>query len=450
MPALSETLQEALISAYQNHPRLQAGRAQLRELDENYVQARAQGGLTSSLNGTVSVDAARTPSLMIPVAGFDDFITSGTTLSAPLGLQLQAIQPIYQGGRVSALKTQAKAGIMAAREGLRSTETDLFVEVANAYVEVLRGEETARIRRNNVQVLMRQKEAADSRFELGAGTRTDVALAEARLAGAKIGLAQADSTLQVARANFRQATGHMPENLQPIPRFALPATESEAVEIARNNNPGLLASSYNEAAGDAAIKAAKAARKPTVSLTGNLGARRGQAGFPERAESASIGAQVSIPLTTGGMNRSRVRAAENARTRLMFETRDAKRRIESAIMQSWAGLKASETAFTNSHVQVRAAELALEGVELEREVGTRNALDVLNAEQELLEAKLGVINSRSEVEKAGYRLLALMGGFDALSLNLPTQYFDAEKNFNDVTDDGVIGLVEEIIPDKWR
>ncbi len=443
-------MQEALISAYQNHPRLQAERARLRELDETYVQARAQGGLTSSINGTATVDVARTPSLSIPIAGFDDFITSGTTASSPIGLQLQAIQPIYQGGRISAMKSQARSGIMAAREILRSSETDLFVEVANAYVEVLKSEETSRIRRNNVQVLMRQKDAADSRFELGAGTRTDVALAEARLAGAKTGLAQADSALQVARANYRQATGHMPESLQtPLP-FVLPVSESEAKEIARNNNPKLLASQYNEAAGDAAIKAAKAVRKPTVSLTGSLGARRGQAGFPERAESASIGAQVSIPLTSGGLNRSRVRAAENARTRLMLETRDAERQIESALMQSWAGLSAAKAALANSEVQVQAAELALEGVELEREVGTRNALDVLNAEQELLDAKLAVINSETEVQKAGFRLLALMGGFDALSLSLSTEYYDPEKNLREFADDGIIGIVEDIIPEKWR
>lgn len=450
MGAQAESLQEALISAYQNHPRLQAARAQLRELDENYVLARAQGSLKSSLSGNAAISVNRTPSLTIPIEGFDSFVTSGTSWSTPTAAQLQFIQPIYQGGRVSALKSQARSGILAAREGLRSTETELFVDAANAYVDVIRDEEAARIRRLNVQVLMRQKEAADSRFELGAGTRTDVALAESRLAGAKIGLAQADSVLQISRAKFREATGHLPENLEPLPRFSMPGTEIESVSLARDNNPALLAARYNEEAGDAAIKAAKSAGKPVVSLTGNLGGTALQGSFPQTAQSASIGAQVTIPLITGGVNRSGIRSAENARTRLMLEARDAERRIDGLIMQAWARKTAAEKMLRASQVQISASEIALEGVQLEREVGTRNALDVLNAEQELLEAKLRVINSRSDVEKANYGILALTGGFDAVSLNLATIYYDPEDNFQDVTSDGIIDVIEDIIPAKWR
>ncbi len=452
LPAQSsgETLEEALISAYQNYPGLQAERARLRELDETYVQAGAQGRLTSDLSGTVSVDMSRTPSFSVPIPGFDDVITSGTTWSSPAALQLRFIQPIYQGGRVWAQKSQAMAGISAAREGLRANETDVFLKVANAYVDVLRDEEAARIRRKNVLVLMRQKEAADSRFEVGAGTRTDLAQADVRLAGAKVGLAQADAQLQISRAVYKQMTGHMPENLQPLPRFVLPESEAEAAQLAKNNNPGVLAARYQEDAGDAAISVAKSAKKPIVALTGNVGGVRGQAGFPERAESASIGAQITVPIFSGGMNASRLRTAENARTRLMFETRDRERQIEAAVMQAWAGLVAARAAMEAGQVEVSAAELALEGVELEREVGTRNALDVLNAEQELLEARLKVLNSRSEVEKAGYRILTLTGGFDAVSLSLATEYYDPDKNLQEIQDGGFPGFVDDVLPEEWR
>jgi len=297
---------------------------------------------------------------------------------------------------------------------------------------------------------MRQKEAADSRFEVGAGTRTDMAQAEARLAGAKVGLAQADAQLQVARASFKRLTGHMPESLRPLPNFVLPASESEAVELAHTNNPGILAAMHGETAGEARIKAAKSANKPTVALTGTFQAIRGQAGFPGRAETAIIGAQVTVPLTTGGLNRSRVREAENARTRLMFETRDTKMALEAAIMQAWAGLSAAREGLSASQVQVQAAELAFEGVQLEKEVGRRTALDVLNAEQEVLEARLTVINSRSEVAKAVYRILALTGGFDAASLSLPTDIYDPQENLDDVSDDDYLGVIEEILPESWR
>ncbi len=445
----AETLEEALISAYQSNPKLQAERARLREIDETYVQTRAQERLTANLSGNINLNATRTPSLSIPVPGFDSFITSGTDVSTPAGGQLQIIQPIYQGGRVRALKAQAKAGILASRERLRGIETDVFVNVANAYVDVLRDEEASRIRRANLRLLMRQKEAADSRFELGAGTRTDVAQAEARLAGAKVGLAQADAQLQISRANYRQWTGHIPANLQALPVFTLPTTEAEAASLARANNPQILASVFQQEAGDAAIDAAKAAKKPVISLNATAGGQRWNSGFPSSSEQATIGAQVTVPLTTGGLNRSKIRAAENARTRLMFETRDAERQMDASIMQSWAALQAAEEALSASRVQVSAAELALEGVELEREVGTRTALDVLNAEQEVLEARLGVINSRSEVAKAGYSLLALTGAFDALALSLPTDIYHPEQNFNDVTNDN-LGIVDNIFPEKWR
>ncbi len=446
----AETLEEALVSAYNYHPKLKAERARLRELDENYIQARSQGRLTSTLSGTASIDATRTPALDIPVPGFDNVIQSGTNFSTPIAAQVQFIQPIYQGGRVSALKSQAMASIYAAREGLRGQETQILLDAANAYIDVIRDEERARIRRKNLQVILRQKEAADTRFEVGAGTRTDMAQAEARLAGAKVGLAQADAQLQISRAKYKRYMGHMPESLQAVPRFALPATEQEAVSLAHNNNPLVLAAMHAEQAGEAGIKAAKSAYKPTVVLTGSLSAVRGQAGFPGRAESGMIGAQVSVPLTSGGMNKSRIRQAENAKTRLHFETRDAKMGLEASIMQAWAGLRAAREGLQASQVQVQAAEVAFEGVQLEKEVGRRTALDVLNAEQEVLNARLTVIDSRTEVERAIYQILALTGAFDAQSLSLPTQYYNPQDNLNDVSDDDYLGIVEEIIPESWR
>lgn len=448
--AQAETLEEALVSAYNHSPKLKAERARLKEIDESYIQARAQGKLTSSLSGTASINTSRTPGLDIPIPGFDNVINSGTTVSTPIAAQVQVIQPIYQGGRVAALKSQARASIEAAREGVRAQETQWLLDTAYTYVDVLRNEEQARIRRNNLQVLMRQKEAAESRFEVGAGTRTDMAQAEARMAGARVGLAQAEAQLQISRADYRRLTGHMPESLKPLPKFVLPDSEARAVELAHANNPGLMASIHNEAAGDARIKVAKSANKPTVALTGNLSAIREQAGFPDRAETAVIGAQVTVPLTTGGLNRSRVREAENARTRLMFETRDTKFQLNAAIMQAWAGLQAAREGLRASQVQVQAAELAFEGVQLEKDVGRRTALDVLNAEQEVLEARLSIINSRSEVEKAGFAILALTGGFDAVSLALPTEYYDPQDNLDAIIADDNFGVIDNILPEKWR
>lgn len=448
--AKAETLEEALIAAYNYHPLLKAERARIREIDEGYVQARAEGQLSANVSVTGNLDLTRTPGLNIPVPGFDDFVSSGATFSTPIDARLEVIQPIYQGGRVSALKSQAKSRIYAAREGLRSEETQVLIDVANTYVDVLRDEETARIRRKNLQVLMSQKDAADARFEVGAGTRTDMAQAEARSAGARVGLAQADAQLQSSRANYKRLTGHMPENLQPLPHFVLPASEAEAVELALANNPAIIAARHNGQALDARIKIVKGATRPTVALTGGLRAFRLQSGFPGSAESAVIGAQITMPLAPYGMFRSRIRQAEHEKTRLKFELRDTQIALETGIMQAWAGLEASREGLKASHIQVQAAELAFEGVQLEKDVGRRNALDVLNAEQEVLEARLSVINSRSELERAVYQLLALTGAFDAKSLSLPTTIYDPDDNFRDVSDDDYLGVIEKIIPKDWR
>ena len=188
----AETFQEALISAYQTNPSLKAERARVKEADENYIQARAQGRPTSSFTASAARQAIRAPNNIF-------FSETGSTVQRgnPRTTALQIIQPIYQGGRVSALKRQANSGILAARQTLRDAEQNLLVSTATAYVDVIRDEQAAKIRRNNVSVLARQEQAARDRFDVGEGTLTDIAQAQTRLAAANIGLAQADAQLEI-------------------------------------------------------------------------------------------------------------------------------------------------------------------------------------------------------------------------------------------------------------
>lgn len=442
-PANAGTLQEALISAYTSNPRLQAERARVREFDENYIQARAQGRLTSSVSGNTGYSAVRRPDT--------NFLGQPTGMnttvdSEPNSLQLQIIQPIYQGGRVRALKSQAKAGILAAREGLRNTEQNLLVSAATAYSDVKRDEQTAIIRRNNVRVLARQLQAATDRFEVGEGTRTDIAQAQTRLSAADIGLAQADAQLQISRAAFIRVVGYVPENLQPLPTFVLPDSLAQAQNIARENNPQLIAAFFNEQAAEAAIDVAKAASRPQFSLNGTTSRVRRQLSGLERAETASITAQVSIPIFSGGLNKSRVRAAQHARTRFMFETRDTERALDQAVAQIWAQLDAAQRSVVASKQQVEAAEFAFEGVVLEQQVGTRSTLDVLNAEQELLEARLSVINAEAGLEAAEFQLLATLGAFTVEALQLPIHQYDPTENFEAVKYTGLNKTIRTYVP----
>ncbi len=440
--AKAETLQEALISAYQTNPRLKAERARVKEADENYIQARAQGRLSSSLSGTVGAQAVRAPEQSIFGGGGGRSIDDGY----PRSTQLQIIQPIYQGGRVDALKRQANSGILAARQGLRNAEQNLLVSAATAYVDVIRDEETARIRRNNVSVLARQEQAARDRFDVGEGTLTDIAQSQSRLAAANIGLAQADAQLESSRAAYERSVGHPPVDLKPVPEFLLPPTVYEAQRIGISNNPQLLAIRFNREAALAGRDVAKAAGRPTFSLNGSLANQRAQINGIREADSASITAQLTIPLYAGGANKSRVRQAMSAYERLSYEELDIENAIKQTVTQIWAQLLAAKRSLMAAETQVRAAEVAFEGVTLEQQVGTRNTLDVLNAEQELLNAKLSVVNAERTVNATVYQLLSILGAFDADSIRLPVDLYDPQDHLDDIKNDGFSRAIDRYTP----
>ncbi len=423
-PAMAEDFQQALVSAYQNNPRLMAERARVREIDENYVQAQAAGRFT--INSNLQVGETRTEST-------PSFFGGGVFKSTPHSAQLSIVQPLYQGGRVKGLKAQAKAGILAARQGLRNAEQNLLLSAATAYLDVLRDEEAAKIRRNNVRVLTKQKQAAQDRFDVGEGTRTDIAQADTRLAASEIGLANADAGLAVSRAAYKRFVGHVPAELSKPPKYILPPTLPKAIDRGRANNPQLIAARYNENVAQSAISVAKSAGRPNLSLNGSLqGARESSVNVP-RSESASITATLRIPIYSGGINQSRVRAAKQAKIRSKFETRETEQAVDQTVANLWAQVVASKRSLVASKKQVAAAKIAFEGVELEQQVGTRNTLDVLDAEQELLNAKLSVIQAERNYNVATYQLLVTIGGFDAYSLQLPLDGYDPVDNFNRVS-----------------
>ncbi|MEP1230452.1 MAG: TolC family outer membrane protein [Litorimonas sp.] len=444
----SETLRDTLISTYNKNPRLQAERARLREVDETYIQARAQGRLTSQIDGEFRRELIRTPNV---TGGADNpaaiLLGGGTIDGAPYQAQLSVIQPIYQGGRIRALKQQAKSDILAARENLRGTENTIFLEAANAYVDVLRDEEVAKIRRNNVRVLTRQLEAAKTRFEGGAATLTDTAQSEGRLAQSELGLAQADAQLQISRANYSRVVGRIPVGLGPAPQFKRPVDLTMATKLALENNPQIIAAYFNEEAARAGIDVAKSAGRINVSLNGTVGGNRNQTIGVPRADQASLAAQITVPIFSGGLNKSRIRQAKHAKARLAFETRDMQWEIERNVAQVWAQLDAANVAVEASLRQEASASVAFKGVELEQSVGTRTQLDVLDAEQEVLDAKLAVVNAQRDLNAANFQLMAVMGVFDSQGLGLAVDNYDPSENFEGVSYKGLKAFTNTVTPD---
>lgn len=434
IPAHAQTFEQVLESAYKNHPRLSAERERVREADETFVQARALG------RPTLGADIQAIPTVVrIPNDTFQPGLTGNTTefiVTRQAGVSV--IQPLYTGGRVKASKRQAKAGILAARELLRDAEQGVLQAAANAYADTVRNAEAARIRRNNVSVLLRQKEAAQVRFDVGAGTRTDIALADTRLAQAQVGLAQAEAALKSSLAALESATGiSASPSLSPVPPIAIPASLVDARAIATSSNPQLRAALYNETAALAAIDIARSQSKPQISLNGQVGFIREGLGGLRAAETAQVTAQVTVPFYAGGANKSRVRQAQAARNRAVFESRDAERIVIENVNTLYAQLEAANASIEAARSQIAAAEIAFEGVELENEVGTRTALDVLDAEQELLEARLIEVNAIQQRNLVTFQILALLGAFDADSLSIATDY-DADAYLRDILDNGVI------------
>jgi len=448
----AETLQDTLISAYNKNPRLQAERARLREVDEGYIQARAQGRLTSQIDAEWRREVISTPEIPATIAGVPNpaaaLLGGGTIDGAPYQAQLSVIQPIYQGGRVRALKQQARSDILAARENLRGTENSIFLQAANAYVDVLRDEEAAKIRRNNVRVLTRQLEAAQTRFDVGAGTLTDTAQSESRLAQSESGLAQAEAQLQISRANYRRVIGRIPNDLQPVPRFERPSDLATAQKLALENNPQIIAAYFNEESARAGIDVAKAAGRINVQLNGTVGGNRNQTIGVSRADQAALAAQVTVPIFSGGLNASRVRQAKHAKSRMAFETRDMQWEVELNVAQVWAQLEAAKIALQASRRQETSANTAFEGVKLEQSVGTRTQLDVLDAEQEVLDARLAVINAQHDLDAADFQLLAAMGVFDSQGLALTVDRHDPSKNFKAVEHKGLKEFTNDFVPEK--
>ena len=445
-PAQAEDLQSALVSVYETNPKLLAERARLREIDETYVQARALGRPTIGGTGSISQSWVNFPggaSVFTNGSQTGDINVSGR----PNDLNLQVIQPLYQGGRVKALKQQAKLNILAAREILRAQENELFLSAARAYVDVRRDMEATRIRRNNIRVLSRQFEAARARFDVGTGTRTDIAQSESRLALSEAGLAQAEAQLSISKATYERWVGRPALTLTAPPIYRLPPNLSDAIAAARENNPRLIGAYFNEAAGRAAIDVAKAAGRPTISISGGLSRQREQLSQLQAIDAASITAQVTIPIYAGGANTSRRRQAEHAKTRLAFETRDAELGVDQVVTQIWAQLGAAKASLKAAKRQVAAANLAFEGVTLEQSVGTRDQLDVLNAEQEALNAQLSVIEAERNVNVATYELLSAIGVFDAQGIRLPVEQYKPNENLERVQYQGLTEKFDRYAPD---
>ena len=409
--ASADTLREALVSSYQTNPTLTAQRQTLEATDATVAIAKAAG--RPQVSATVGLNRTLTQSGLLINGG------KGPTLSAGVDLSY----PLFQGGAVKNSVRAAETRVQAGRATLQAVEGDVFTQAVTAYMDVIRDRAIVELNKNNVKVLETNLQATQDRFQIGDLTRTDVAQSEARLQLGRSQLATAEGQLTGSEATYRQVIGHAPGVLAPPPPLPpLPATADEAVQIALANNPDLVSISRQAMAAGYDVNVARAGRLPSLSAVGsetyvnNIGNNNGA--FGNHGNATTVGLSARVPIFQGGLPAARIRQAQAQQGQVLEQVVGTERAVVQAARAAFAAYDASQRAIQAQTVAVQANELALEGNRAEQSVGTRTSIEVLNAEQELLNSQVALVSAKRDAYVAGFQLLNAMGQAQAQALGL--------------------------------
>ncbi|MBL4612171.1 MAG: TolC family outer membrane protein [Emcibacter sp.] len=414
----AESLKSAMATAYLNNPALQAQRASLRALDETISQAKS--GWRPSVVGSGQYGYKHSES-------FATFASSGNT--NPRSLSLEVRQPVFRSMQTVNTTSEARNRVNAAREQLVSVEQKIFLDSVTAYMGVLRDIEVLALTNNNVTVLKRQLEASEDRFRVGEITRTDVAQSKARLSRSISEKIRAEATLTASRAAYRKTIGNAPAGLdQPVGLPAMPASEAAALEIAKNNNPSLLAAVYTEKAARYNVKKQYGGLGPSVDVVARLSKNWENFSTTDRSTTREILAQLTMPLYQSGSVSSNIRQSRQIENQRRLEAISTEREVVEQVRNSWEGYREATARIMSSEDQVTANDIALEGVRQESEVGSRTTLDVLDAEQELLDSRVSLVRAQRDQYVAAYTLLSTIGKLTAEDLQLDVTHYDPAYN----------------------
>jgi outer membrane protein len=427
----AETLEDALVAAYNNNPQLLAERANLRATDENVPQALSGWRPTIQFTGS---------------AGFEQFENTppnppsflGHGVLNPKTVDLNVTQPVYQGGRTVALTAAAEQQVEAERARNAAIEASVFFSVAQSYFDVMRDQSVVELNINNEQVLRRQLEATDDQFRVGSVTRTDVAQAQARLAAARASRQQAEGTLAGDRASFQRFVGHAPEDLtQPKLEPVLPATRDQAIALAATGNPNVVAALFNEDAARSTVTATRAQLLPSLSIVGDVNRAQETSTNGREETVGSIIAQVKMPLYEGGQIYSQTRQAQEKLAQSIGLTDDARRQAVLSATQAWETIQSAGASAFSLRATIRADEIALEGVRQEQQVGSRTILDVLNQQQELFTDQVALVQAQHDLNVAEFNLAQQIGILTAADLKLPVTLYNVDAHYKAVRNEWI-------------
>jgi outer membrane protein len=428
----AETLESALARAYGGNPTLDAQRAATRAVDENVPIA------LSGYRPTVAATAQSGASYATGEAGSS--LGGGTQPFRrglfPTSVGLQVSQNLFNGFRTANQTRQAESQVFGARETLRTTEQTTLFNGAQAYMNVLRDTAILDLQRNNVEVLEEQLRQTRDRFTVGEVTRTDVAQAESRLAAARSQVALAEANLQTSIATFRQIIGVEPRQLapgRPIDRL-VPRSLAASVDIGIAEHPAVISALHAVDAAEMQVRVAEGALSPTLNLVGNVQQGWNSQVSGDQTLSASVAAQLSVPIYQGGAAYAQIRQAKETAGQRRIEAEATRDQVRAAVISSWGQLQSAKANVQAAQAQVTAAEVALTGVREEARVGQRTTLDVLNQQQELLNARVNLITAQRDRVVASYSVVQSIGRLTSKALGLNIAQYSANQHFDQVKD----------------
>ncbi len=438
--AQAESLSGALLEAYRKNPTLNAARAGQRATDENVPQALSGWRPTVSATGVVAQNwqnnasfLTNTPAPSVlnpnPASSFNSY-TNPTTENLTIRLN----QPIFRGFKTVESTKVAEAQVKAGQQQLLVTEQTVLLNGVQSYLDVIRDRKTLQLRQQNLTVLAEQLRASDARFKAGELTRTDVAQSRAGLETARAALSSAVAQLRSSEATFEQIIGHKPGRLESVPAARPPSSLGQAFEIAHETNPQILAAAQNIDAAEHNVGVARSGLLPIADLTGiynfaaNQNTLSGTTPISTNTSALTVQGSVQVPIYEAGFSYSQVRQAKQRASQSRISIIDTTRQVRQAVATSWETYIASKQGVSSIASSVSASQIAYDGVRQEYAVGSRSTIDVLNAEQTLLNAQISQVSLQHDLILASYRLQASIGHLTGRHLHLGPVY-DPNENY---------------------
>src|SRR6476646_824337 len=437
LSAHADTLDGALVLAYQNNPTLNSQRASVRATDEGVPQALSGYRPRVTFNGTVGSQYTDSTTRS-QTLGFGNTYTQLSGNMTPSSLGVTATQTLYNGFQTANRTRQAESQVQAARETLRVTEQVVLLSAVTAYMNLLRDTAILDLQRRNVEVLQEQLRQTRDRFNVGEVTRTDVAQSESRLASGRSQVLSAEATYKASVATYRQVIGVEPGRLapaSPVDRFS-PRNLAAAVASGTASHPTVTLAQFNVDAALLAVKVAEGALYPTLSVTGNFTKNwlSTQSLAVMDSYQASLLGTLSVPIYQGGAEYSLIRQAKETLGQRRLDLDTSRDQARQTVVQSWGLLDAAKANIEATQAQVQAAEIALNGVREEARVGQRTTLDVLNAQQELVNARVALVSAQRDRVVASFTLLSAVGRLSPQVLGLRVPVYDANVHYQQVRD----------------